>query len=144
MKSALDLYREESVPLQVQLADLAMKYGEVASAMTVEHDGRTMTLQQAATYVEQPDRAVRKEVYEKVWGRRMQDSETLDALLTEMIGLRDQVARNAGYDNFATYMWIAKDRFDYTQQHAFDFHAGVREHIVPLLTKWREEKRIAL
>jgi oligoendopeptidase F len=122
IKQAIDMFREENIPLNTRDADLAKQYGEISAAMSVEYDGKTMTLQQAATYVELPERAVRKEVYVKIWERRLADAVRIDALMDEMVQLRDQMARNAGYPNFAAYAWDARGRFDYTQQHVFDFH----------------------
>ena len=109
--------------------------------MMVEHEGKQMTLQQAAVFVESPDRNLRKEVYEKIWNRRLEDATTLDDLLTRQIALRNQVAKNAGYDSFVEYQWDAKNRFDYTQQDVFNFHMGVKQHIVPLVQRSFEEKK---
>lgn len=61
-------------------------------------------------------------MYEKVWTRRMQDADTLDALLTDLIGLRNQVAQNAGYESYVEYRWDDLKRFDYTQEDVFNFH----------------------
>ena len=144
IKQAIDMFREDNIPLNTRDADLAKQYGEISAAMSIEYDGKTMTLQQAATYVELPDRAVRKEVYEKIWERRLADAARIDALMDEMVQLRDQMARNAGYPHFAAYAWDARGRFDYTQQHVFDFHKGVKEHVVPVVAAIYEQKAQAL
>lgn len=63
--------------------------------MTVDIDGVSMTLQQATKLIDTPDRDIRKSVYEKIWNRRLQDKDVLDTLLTELITLRNTIARNA-------------------------------------------------
>ena len=53
-------------------------------------------------------------------------------IYTDMVGLRDSVARNAGFGNYRDYIFVKKDRFDYTPSDCEAFHRGVEEHIVPL------------
>lgn len=112
--------------------------------MTIEHEGKTLTMQQAKKYLESPDRAERKIVYEKIRARRKADEEKLNNLLSELIQLRNQVARNAGYESFVEYQWDRRGRFDYTQDDVFSFHRGVKEHVVPIVTKINEQKKAKL
>lgn len=140
IQKSLEMYREENIPLFVELADKQKQYDEIAGDMSIEHDGKELTMQQAKKYLELSDRVIRKEVYDKMRTRREQDKETLDNLLSELIQLRTQIAKNAGYESFIEYQWDAFRRFDYTQQDVFDFHKGVKEHIVPLLQKIYEER----
>lgn len=141
VRKALEMFREENIPLKTEMAEKERLYGEIAGAMSIEHDGQTLTLQQAGKYLESADRAVRKEVYEKIWARRLQDAEKLDSLLTELIQLRDKLAKNTGYPSYVEYQRDNYNRFDYTQQDVFNFHEGVRAHIVPVLQKIYEQKK---
>jgi len=52
---------------------------------------------------------------------------------TKLIGLRHQVAKNAGFDNFRDYMFEALGRFDYAPADCFQFHESVMQEVVPLL-----------
>ncbi len=140
----LEMFREENISLNTELAETDTEYWEIAWAMMIEYQGKTLTLQQAAVYLEQNDENIRKEVYEKIRDRRLQDSEKLDNLLTKQIALRNQIAQNAWYPSFVEYQRDARNRFDYTQQEVFDFHAGVKEYIVPLVQKIFDEKKKAL
>lgn len=141
VRKSLEMFREENIPLKTEMAEKERLYGEIAGAMTIEHDGKTLTLQQAARYIEQPDRNVRKEVYEKIQNRRAQDAEKLDNLLTELIQLRNKIAQNAGYPSYVEYKRDSYGRFDYSQQDVFNFHEGAKQHLVPLIQKIFEEKR---
>lgn len=109
--------------------------------MTIEHDGQTLTMQQAKKYLELPDREIRKCVYEKLIARRAEDADKLDALLTELIALRNKIATNAGYPSFIEYTWDSYGRFDYTPEDVLAFHKGVKECIVPLVHRIFEEKK---
>jgi len=52
-------------------------------------------LQQAGKYLEEIDRAVRKEVYDFMSIRQLQDKEQIHAFLDELMTLRLQQAKNA-------------------------------------------------
>ncbi|MFZ9916322.1 MAG: M3 family oligoendopeptidase, partial [Phycisphaerales bacterium] len=55
----IELFREENIPLETQLAELEQKYNQVVGRMTVEFDGQTRTMPQMARYLEETSRAVR-------------------------------------------------------------------------------------
>lgn len=141
IEKSLEMFREENIPLQTTISEKANTYGDISWAMNIEVNGEKLTLQQASKLVDTPDRDVRKEIYEKIWGRRLQDKDTLDALLTELITLRNQVAKNAWYESFVEYQRDAYNRFDYTQQDVFNFHAWVKQHIVPIVTMFNKKSQ---
>lgn len=141
VRKALEMFREENIPLNTEIAEKSRQFAEISGAMTIEHDGQTLTIQQSAKYLESPDREVRKAVYDKIWARRGEDREKLHTLLNELIVLRDRVAKNAGYDSVVEYKWDVYDRFDYTQQDVFNFHEGVKKYIVPIVADVMNRKR---
>jgi oligoendopeptidase F len=134
-KSAKELYREENVALQSEEALLGQQYGSIAGAMTVEVEGKEITLQQAAKYLQQEDRTLRQEVYEKVGSRRLKDKEQLNELFDKLLVLRQTIAKNAGFDNYRDYKFKELGRFDYSVQDCDNFHEAVKKHIVPLCKK---------
>ncbi len=141
VENAITLYREENVSLQAELGVLAQQYGVIAGAMSVEVDGTEYTLQQAARFLQSPERALRQRVFEKISVRRLQDAEKLDELFDKLLHLRHQIARNAGFDNYRDYKFRELGRFDYTPEDCFGFHQAVREHILPLHKLLMESRR---
>ena len=144
MKKAIELFREENIPLQTEMQTEERRYGAIAGAMTVTLDGEEMTLQKASDRLQSTDRAVREEAWHAVAERRYQDHDALDALLNRLVTLRDQVGKNAGFDNYRDYMFAAMGRFDYTPQDCFNFHASVKEAVVPLLNDMASSRKSAL
>ena len=143
VKNAVELYREENVPLQAELSVLGQQFGVISGKMTVEHDGKEYTLQQAAKFLQEPDRELRESIFRKIAERRMLDIGELDELFNKLLKLRQQVAENAGFDNYRDYKFKALGRFDYTVEDCYAFHDAVREHILPLqkkLTEYRQKK----
>ena len=144
--NAIKLYREENVPLQAEQSIQAQQYGAISGAMSVEIDGKEYTMQQAAKFLQNPDRDVRESVFRKMSSRRMQDKDKLNDLFNGLLHLRQQIAVNAGFDNYRDYKFRELGRFDYTIDDCFAFHNAVREHIVPLQSKLIQyrKKRLGL
>lgn len=132
VKNATELYREENVPLQAEASVLAQQYGVISGKMSVEIDGKEYTLQQAAKFLQSPDRDLREKVFTKVAERRLQDKDQLNELFDKLLKLRHQMALNAGFENYRDYKFRELGRFDYTPEDCFKFHEAVKEHILPL------------
>ncbi|RFP65994.1 M3 family oligoendopeptidase [Hymenobacter lapidiphilus] len=141
VRQALAIYRPENVPLKTEISTQQQQYAALAGAMTVTLDGEELTLPQAADRLKSPDRQERETAWRAVQERRLQDSKALDELYTRLIGLRHQVALNAGFANFRDYMFAALGRFDYTPQDTLEFHRAIRETVVPLTDNLDLERR---
>lgn len=141
MKKAIEIYRDENIPLQTELQTEERKYGAIVGAMTVQIDGREMTLPEASDRIQSTDRAVREEAWRKIWERRYQDHLTLDELFDRLRDLRHQIAVNAGFANFRDYSFAALGRFDYTPEDCFNFHESVAEAVVPYVNKLAKERK---
>jgi oligoendopeptidase F len=129
------LFRPENVAIETDLAKLEQQYRQVCGAMTVTFRGEEKTLPQMARYNEDTDRATREEAWKTVAERRFRDHEKIEALYEQMLGLRAQVAKNAGFANYRDYAHTAKRRFDYTPQMCHDYAAGVEKVVVPALRR---------
>jgi oligoendopeptidase F len=141
VKKSIDLFREENIPLQAESAVLAQHFGVISGKMTVEVEGKEYTLQQAAKFLENPDRKLREEVYRKINERRLQDKEKLNDLFSNLIGKRHQIALNAGFANYRDYKFADLGRFDYTKEDCYQFHAAVKTHVLPLVDFIYDRKR---
>ena len=130
-----EIFREENIPLQTSLQSKEQKYGEISGAMSIVWQGTEITLPQANNLLLEADRAVRQGAFEAMQARRLQEADGLQALFDELLALRHQIARNAGFDNFRDYMFAALGRFDYSPQHCFDFHEAVAQQVVPILNE---------
>ncbi|MCK6649946.1 MAG: M3 family oligoendopeptidase [Bacteroidia bacterium] len=132
VRKALELYRDENIPLQTKIATESQKYGAITAAMTIEWKGKEITLQMAGSLLKDVDRAVREEVYHKIQERRSKDVDKLNELYSELIQLRHQVALNAGFKNYRDYKFEELGRFDYTVNDCYNFHQSISKEILPL------------
>jgi len=133
VRQQVELFREENIPLFTEIETRSQTYGLIASEMMVLVDGKEITMQNAATLLKDPTRKKREEVYLKIHNRRLQDKDKLNTLFTELVQLRDQVARNAGFKNFRDYMFAALGRFDYQVEDCYRFHESIKKEILPIV-----------
>jgi oligoendopeptidase F len=144
LQKDIEIFKEENVPLFTQISTEAQKYQQISGAMTVEVNGKELTLQQASVFLMSTDRQLREDVYGKVTKRRLQDKETLDTLFSSLIDLRHRVANNSGFKNFRDYMFKALGRFDYTPKDCFNFHEAIQHEVVPILDEFSKERKASL
>jgi oligoendopeptidase F len=141
VRKNIDLFREANIPLQAEMSVEAQRFGMIAGKMTVSVKGQEYTLQQAAKFLEDPDRKLREEVFRKIAERRLQDKVELNDLFSSLLKKRHQVALNTGYSNYRDYRFAELGRFDYTKEDCYEFHEAVKLHVMPLVTQLYEEKR---
>src|SRR5215467_6369507 len=144
VENNVSLFRPENVELEKEETKLSTKYQKTTGAMMVSYKGEERTMQQMARFLEEPDRRVREETWLLAENRRQKDREDLDALYDEMLGIRQKIAKNAGFENYRDYMFRKKERFDYTPQDCFNYHKAVEEHIVPLLRELDRDRQSKL
>ena len=141
VKKAIEIFREENIPLYTEMEEKQQEYGAISAKMSIEVDGETVTMQKAAQFLKDTNREKREEVYHKISERRLEDKEKLDVLFDELIALRQEIAKNAGYRNYRDYMFAALGRFDYTATDCYSFHTAIEQEIVPIITSFEEKRK---
>ena len=141
VKKQIEIYREENIPLFTEMEAKQQEYGMISAKMTVEFDGKSLTMQQASLILKDTDREKRKTIYNLIQKRRLEDEKKLDNLYDELIILRQKIAKNAGYNNYRDYMFSAMGRFDYKPEDCFDFHNAISKKIVPIITSFEEKRK---
>ena len=141
VKKQIEIFREENIPLFTTMEEKQQEYGAISAKMSIEVDGEKMTMQKAALLLKSTDRAKREEIYNKISSRRLQDEKALDDLFDELISLRQQIAKNANFDNYRDYMFAAMGRFDYTPKDCFNFHDAIAKEIVPIINSFEQKRK---
>ncbi len=144
IKKEIEIFREENVPLMAEIAAESQKYGSIVGSMSVEIDGKELTLQQAANFLKNPNRNVRENAFLKINEVRSKYTAELDELFDKLIALRHKVAINAGFDNFRDYMFAALGRFDYSPDDCFAFHDAIQTEVLPLVKAFNEKRKAEL
>jgi oligoendopeptidase F len=141
VKKSIDLFREANIPIIAEMNVMQQQYGMIAGKMTVDVNGKEYTLQQAAKFLEDPDRKLREEVYRKINDRRIQDKNELNTLFTTLLKKRQQIAENTGYKSYTDFRFVELGRFDYTKEDCYQFHEAVKLYVMPLVNQIYEAKK---
>ena len=138
IRKALEIYREENIELFTKLQVTQQRYQAITGAMSVVINEQEYTLEQAANFLKDTNRSVRQQAWETIQQRRLVDKDDLNVLFDELIVVRNQVALNAGFENYRDYMFQAMGRFDYEPKDCYEFHEAVEKEIVPILKEQAE------
>src|ERR1039457_2734349 len=141
VKNHVALFRPENVALETEEAKLCQQYQKLIGAQTVNFRGEEKTLVQMGRYLEEPNRALRQEAWELVAKRRLQDADKCEEIFDELIRLRTQIAKNAGFENYRDYAHRQKCRFDYTPADCVKFHDAIESEIMPAVRKIQAERK---
>ena len=140
VESAIDIFRDKNIELHAKSQTLAQEYSGIIGAQLITYNNQELTAPQAAKFLKDTDRAVRKEVYDLLHKRKLEDTDKLEQNFDDLIKLRHQIALNAGFKNYRDYKFKEMNRFDYSVQDCLDFHTAIEEHVVPLYKKIQKEK----
>jgi oligoendopeptidase F len=139
-----EIFREANVPLFAELEALGASYQKITGGLSVEWNGERKTIPQLQPHLQADDRAERERAYRLGAGAYLEHRTELAALFDRMYALRQQVARNAGFDDFEQYVFRAKHRFDYTPEDCRQFHAAVEATVVPAAARRLAARRRSL
>jgi oligoendopeptidase F len=143
-KNEIKQFRNENLPIIAEINTLSNEYGQITGAFTINYNGKEYTFNQAANFLKNADRTVRKQVFELIINRRNSEKNKLNDLFSSLVALRHKVALNSGYSNYRDFMFDSLQRFDYTPDDCKKFNNSIKELIVPVCEKFDEERRKAL
>jgi oligoendopeptidase F len=141
MRNQADLFRDENVPLQTELAKLGNEYDKMTGGMTAEWEGEEKNLSQLEVFLKKRDRGIRERAWRQIMDLWQGDRQKLNKLYSEMLGLRQKLAANADLPDYRAFVFREYDRFDYTAKDCFTFHNAIEEVVVPLAGKIYEKRR---
>lgn len=144
VRTQIELYREDNVALQSEVRQLAQRFDEIAGGMSVQDGDRKLTLQQAASVLEDLDRNRREEIWRKLAKVRMSARHDLGDLYTELTRMRHQVALNADLDSYVDFKFRELGRFDYDRDDCSAFHQSIEKVVTPLFMDQNHKRKSRL
>lgn len=143
-RNALALYKEENVELQLEMKLHSKTYGKLMSQMMVEINGQSYTIQETGDFLQDIDRDLRELAFRNIHQRFNQNATKLDTLFNELLEMRHQIAKNAGFKNYRDFKFKELGRFDYSPEDCFRFHESIKSEIVPLLNAFYKIRQKSL
>src|ERR1043166_9712560 len=130
-RTSIEIFREANVPLFAELEELAARYQRITGGMLAEWEGEKRPIPQLAPFLQEQDRTVRERAYRAMVAPYLGQRPALAELFGQMHELRQRVARQAGFDDYLSFSFRAKHRFDYTPDDCARFHDAVEAVVVP-------------
>ena len=143
-RNQMELFSADNVPLFAQLSRLETEWSKINGAMTVDWDGEEKTPSQLLPFLESNDRAMRERAFRLRAKPYVEQRQPLADIFNRMYDLRQQVARNAGFENFRDFTHREKNRFDYTPEDCLRFHAAVETAVLPAVKRIMERRRVRM
>lgn len=144
IRTDVEIFREENIELQMREQVLGLEFNKIAGALTVEWEGAETTLPELAKVQEDHDRDRRERAWKLSMERYLSVREPINTIWTQLFELRAQKAQNAGFDNYRSYIWQVRHRYDYTPQDADTFHRAIEEVVLPAVQRRTEARRARL
>ncbi|MGH0924442.1 M3 family oligoendopeptidase [Bacillus pacificus] len=144
IKNAQTLFCEKNIDLEITEDKLVTEYFEITGGLTALWDGEEKTITELQSYLQDPDRHIRKKAKTLISETFLSVEDTLQHILNELIAIRHQKAQNIQLDSYRDYMFKKHERFDYTPEHCYELAESIRKYVVPLIDKIYNEKKSEL
>ena len=141
MRIEAELFRESNLDLIAEENKVGLGYDKILGAQTIDWQGEETTFKRLGVEFENPDRAVRAAAWRAMSARQLEDRDALNAIWTQQVGIRRQIARNADMPDYRAYMWQHYKRVDYTPEDIETFHRAIETEVVPAARRVLERRR---
>lgn len=141
LRAETALYREANLPLLAEDRVLGDAYMETCGSQMVTWDGKEIPITSLFVVQEDTNREQRESAWRTMAARQLQDREPINTIWVKQMQLRQQIARNAGFESYREYRWRQMLRFDYTPDDCKVFHKSVEEVVVPAARQLNEKRR---
>ncbi len=136
-----DLFREENMPLEGELQQLNADYSKRTGGMVAEWDGEKIPLPQLAKYLLDPNRDTRERAFRLQFAPYIDQRDGLADIFDQQLEKRQQIAHNAGFENYLDYTFRSKHRYDYTAENCRSWHDAVAQTFVPAVGRRMERRK---
>ncbi|MCL2236588.1 MAG: M3 family oligoendopeptidase, partial [Defluviitaleaceae bacterium] len=125
---------------------LSTEHDKLKASARIPYDGKVLNLSEFGAYHENPDPAVRRSARDAVAGWYSENGDKLDEIYDKMVAVRTKIAKTLGYKNFIELGYYRMGRNCYTAADVDKFREGIKNHIVPLVNRFKAEqaKRIGV
>lgn len=128
-------YRTQSTKnifLLIREDRLTNAYSKTAASCSCDFKGKKCNFYGLLKYMQSTDRGERRDAF-IAWADLYESvSAKLDKYYDKLTEIRKKMAHRAGFKSYTDFIYLARNRFDWTAQDATAFRAQVLEHITPV------------
>jgi oligoendopeptidase F len=135
LRAEAERFREANLQLLAKQSELCNEYNRITGGMSVEIEGRTLTIPALRTLLVVPEQPRREQAWRLATGCFKQANDDLSRIWSSLLDLRTQLAANADCAGYREYIWPLKHRFDYTPDDCVQYQQSVRAVVTPALAR---------
>lgn len=128
----------------VQESKLTSRYNELLASAKLSFQGEEHNLSGILQFTEDPDRQVRHDALEAMWGWFAENAPALDQIYDDLVKLRHGMALKLGCSGFTELAYRRMARIDYDAADVATYREEVRTHIVPVCRAIRKAQAESL
>ena len=141
IKSEVELFRENNLPLMTKDSKLSKEYDAIIGAQTVEWEGKEITITQLGPVLLETNRERREKAWRLAAERRLKDRKKINEVWKKTLKTRINIAKNADKDNYRSWRWEYLSRFDYTPDDCLNFHSAIEKVVMPFANKLIKKRK---
>lgn len=141
IQNSMLLVSEDNLQLQIAEDELVTEYFDMRSNMTTTWKGQPIPVLDLYGILYDDNRDLREEALKHLSVVYKTKEQELQLIMDKMIHLRNQKAKNAGFNNYRDYMFSYYERLDYTPSECHQLADSVHKHVVPLIDQSNRVKR---
>ncbi|MDR1693170.1 MAG: M3 family oligoendopeptidase [Oscillospiraceae bacterium] len=140
IEMSLKTFSPENIPDSQMENKLCSDYAKLLASAQIEFRGGTYTLAQMGPFHENPDRETRKAARAAVAGWCEAQKGELDRLFSELVAVRDRMAKRLGYQTFTELGYYRMTRNSYDEAMVKTFRDQIVKYVVPVSERLKAEK----
>ena len=121
---------------------LGARYTELLAGAALELNGQTLNLAALGPFAEHADRSTRHRAEQVRWGFFERHGEELNSLYDQLVRLRHGMATTLGFESFTNLAYRRLSRVDYGPEDVARYRDEVATHVVPLVARLMEARRM--
>ena len=133
--ASLKAFDEKIIPELIQENKLVSEYDALLGGAEVEFRGQTLNLTQLGKYTQDVDRATRKEAAQAMDKWVGEHEQEFARIYSELVTVRDTMAKKLGYANFVELGYLRLGRLDYNADDVKSYREQIAETVVPVCQK---------
>ena len=128
-------FSEKIIDLLVLESKLENDYDILIAGAKIPFDGKINNLSQMALYSHNLNRDVRRNAALAVDNFYKENDEIIGNIYTDLVNVRDKIAKKLGFNNFIELGYLRLNRVDYDAKMVSEFRDNLKKYVVPLASK---------
>ncbi len=131
----LKAFDEKIVPDLIQQNKLVTRYDEILGGAQIEFHGETLNLSQLGKYTQSSNRETRREATQALDKWLGDHDQELGDIYSQLVTLRDGMAKKLGFKNFVELGYLNMGRTDYNAKMVKGYREQINTEVVPVCQK---------